>query len=211
MLDQSGPKARSRKSKETKAALIEAARTIIARDGFTNARIVDIAGAAGKAVGLFYTYFPNKYDLFGAVIDEFFSELAKSGADPKLFKEDSRALVRADAESFWETSKKYRGAISGLFEVALTDPELLAIWRKMRARGMERFKRGIRRQQKFGYCRGLDPALAASALLGLLEFACFNWQSGKLDFPDTPIDDKRAIDTLVVIISNALEMGPRSR
>jgi AcrR family transcriptional regulator len=206
MLDENTSKLRTKKSERTRAALIDAAREIIARDGFGNARIVDIASAAGKAVGVFYTYFPNKYELFAALIDEFFAELEATSPNSHSFKGTSHELVSASVAAFWNTSKKYRADIAGLFEIALTDPSLLAIWRQMRARGMRRLIAGIRGQQALGFCQKLDPVLGASALMGMLEFACFNWQAGKLDFPDTPIDEKQAIDSLIALISNALEI-----
>jgi AcrR family transcriptional regulator len=201
-------KRRTAKSERTRASLIAAARTVIAQDGFANARIVDIAAAAGNAVGVFYTYFSNKDELFAALIDEFFADLENSSPDPHSFAGNPYDLVSESVVAFWTTSKKYRAEIAGLFEIAHADPVLLEIWRTMRARGMRQFAAGIRRQKALGYCEHLDPVLGASALMGLLEFACFNWLGKKLDFPAQEIDERQAIDSLVAVVSGTLQITP---
>ena len=48
---------RSRKGAETRARLVEAAKKVFERDGFLNARILDIAETAGLKHGSFYHYF----------------------------------------------------------------------------------------------------------------------------------------------------------
>ena len=59
----------ARAARAPAAALVSAAREVFERDGFLEARITDIAAAAGVAAGSFYTYFMSKEDVFAAVID----------------------------------------------------------------------------------------------------------------------------------------------
>ncbi|HEY6428688.1 MAG TPA: helix-turn-helix domain-containing protein, partial [Acidimicrobiales bacterium] len=54
----------SRKGVQTRARLVEAAKRVFERDGFLEARIVDIAEAANLAPGSFYHYFDSKEELF---------------------------------------------------------------------------------------------------------------------------------------------------
>lgn len=71
-----------RKAEATRQALLDAARVVIARDGFANARIVDIASQAGKSVGVFYTYFEHKTALFGALLEAFHKDLVQLAPPP---------------------------------------------------------------------------------------------------------------------------------
>ena len=57
----------------TRRSLTEAARRIFARDGFENARVEDIAAAAGKTRGAFYANFRDKEDVFFAIFEEYLS------------------------------------------------------------------------------------------------------------------------------------------
>lgn len=54
----------------TRGELVQAARRIFARDGFELARLEDIASAAGKTRGAFYTHFHDKEDVFFAIFEE---------------------------------------------------------------------------------------------------------------------------------------------
>jgi AcrR family transcriptional regulator len=55
---------------QTRQRLARAARRIFARDGFENARVEDIAAAAGKTRGAFYANFRDKEDVFFAIFEE---------------------------------------------------------------------------------------------------------------------------------------------
>src|SRR5205807_9522888 len=57
----------SRKGTRTRARLVEAAKRVFERDGFLDARIVDIAKTARVAPGTFYHYFDSKEQLFREV------------------------------------------------------------------------------------------------------------------------------------------------
>jgi AcrR family transcriptional regulator len=57
----------ARRSAATRSALLAAAKTVFARDGFDAARIEDIAAAAGRTRGAFYANFASKADVFLAL------------------------------------------------------------------------------------------------------------------------------------------------
>jgi len=56
---------------QTRKHLMDAARRILARDGFEVARLQDIAAEAGKTRGAFYAHFADKEDLFFALFEEY--------------------------------------------------------------------------------------------------------------------------------------------
>lgn len=200
------PAPATRKAEATRAALLEAARVIIARDGYANARIVDIAQEAGKSAGVFYSYFEDKNTLFTALAEEFHDDLTRLTPAPGEYEEHTGPAVEQAVRVFWTAYQKFQPELAGLIEVSASDPALLAVWRKIRQRGIRRFAFRIRKQQEHGLCQGLDPELAASALHNMLEFTCFNWHSRKLDFPDQRVDDDKAIQTLYGLIARVLEL-----
>jgi AcrR family transcriptional regulator len=55
------------RSQRTRTALLAAAETIFARDGFEASRIEDIAAEAGRSRGAFYANFENKTEVFLAL------------------------------------------------------------------------------------------------------------------------------------------------
>lgn len=202
------PPGPGRKAEATRQALLEAARVVIERDGFANARIADIAAQAGKSVGVFYSYFEHKPALFAALLEAFHEDMIRLTPPPSAYEDDTEAAVRAALAGFWATYRKYHPEMLGLLESGVGDTAVLESWRKMRKRGIRRFSFRIRKQQEKGLCKGLDADLAASALHGMLEFTCFNWHSRRLDFAGAPISDERAIDTLYRLVAKVLELDP---
>lgn len=199
-----------RKAEATRQALLHAARVVIARDGYVNARIVDIASEAGKSVGVFYTYFDDKTELFAALVDTYYDELTRLTPALNVYEENTAAAVRSAVSVFWHTYRQFHPEMLGLFECAFSDPALLELWRKIRKRGIRRFAYRIRKQQERGKCLEMDSDLAASALQGLLEFTCFNWHSRRLDYPEAAVNDERAVDTLYRLIAAALELDEKA-
>lgn len=200
------PASAGRKAELTRQALLDAARVVIERDGFANARITDIAREAGKAVGVFYSYFKDKSELFSALGDAFLVDLTRLTPTPSEYEEHTAVAVKAAVKTFWISYGKFHPEMLGLFESGLGDPVLLEIWRNIRARSIRRFAFRIRKQQEKGRCLSLNPELAASALSGLLEFTCFNWHCSKLDYPGVRIGDEEAVETLYDLISRVLEL-----
>lgn len=195
-----------RKAEATRMALLSAARVVIARDGYVNARIVDIAAQAGKSVGVFYSYFKDKTELFSALVDVFHGDLVALTPAPNAYDENTSEAVRAAVVAFWQAYRQFHPEMLGLLETSFSDPALLEVWRKIRKRGIRRFAFRIRKQQEQGKCVGLNPELGASALHGMLEFTCFNWHSGKLDFPGSAVDDQKAAEALYQIVARVLEL-----
>jgi AcrR family transcriptional regulator len=61
------PTQQALRSERTRLALLHAAETIFARDGFEASRIEDIAAEAGRSRGAFYANFENKTEVFLAL------------------------------------------------------------------------------------------------------------------------------------------------
>ncbi len=92
------PPAKQERAVATRRQLIRAARFIFARDGFEHARIEEIAEAAGKTRGAFYSNFADKEDVFFAIFEE---DLARSHEEvsPRLSEAsttEQRAVALVD-------------------------------------------------------------------------------------------------------------------
>jgi TetR/AcrR family fatty acid metabolism transcriptional regulator len=61
---------RRRRREETRARLLEAAASVLARSGFDRATLDEIVREAGFSKGAFYVHFESKDDLFWAMLEE---------------------------------------------------------------------------------------------------------------------------------------------
>jgi AcrR family transcriptional regulator len=188
----------TRKGRQTDEAFRAAARLVFAREGYLNAKISDIAEAAGRSVASFYNYYDTKADLLIALAEEFHAEATQLAALPYragLAREDA---LREAVAGFWRTYGKRRGELIGIFQAAMVEGRFRDRWLELRSEAISRIASEIRAAQADGYCPGVDPALTASALSAMLEHFCYIWlgQGGE---KDVPFDDELALDALATI------------
>ena len=195
-----------RKGALTRAALIDAAGVVFARSSFQSARIADICAEAGKAVGVFYRYFSGKEEILASCVDRFFDDLLAASPPPRAFEENPARAIDDSTAAYWRQYRQHFGVVAGLFEIGLNNPEIAAVWHNIRQNGIRRFAVRIRKQQQAGRLQDLDAEIAASALMSMLEFSCYNWNSRRLDFPDTMIPADAAVRNLSALLRRALSL-----
>lgn len=153
----------------TRAALIAAARVVFERDGYLDARLVDIAREAGCATGSFYTYFDGKEQVFAAVLEAAQEDMMHPGMGRVTSSDDPYAVLEASNRAYLESYRRNAQLMGLMEQVAHVDPE----FRKFRNRRAEAFvqrnARGIAELQKRGVAdTGLDPLLASRALSSMV-------------------------------------------
>lgn len=190
------------RARRSALALRDAARQVIARDGYAAARVADIAQQAGRGIGTFYSHFAGKEALLEALAEDFRAELAARIQPPGPGDADPVANLHATVRAFWETYTAHRPIAVAVFQAALTDRRFAAIWRRIRADGVRVSATRIRAAQALGYCPGLDPERAATALCAMVEFACFEWSGGMHTAPVE--DDQLIVRTLTDLMTHAI-------
>jgi len=196
----------TRQGRETDEAFREAARTVLARDGYL-AKISDIAAAAGRSVASFYNYYDTKADLLIALAEELHAEATTMAVLPYRSGLSNEDALREAVAGFWPTYARRRGELIGIFQAAVIEGQFRDRWLELRGEAITRIAAQIRRAQSEGYCPGADPALTASALSALLEPFCYIWlgQGGE---KGVPFDDHRALDALATIWVKAVYWRP---
>ena len=202
---------RSRKGAQTRARLVDAAKKVFERDGFLNARVLDIAETAGLKHGSFYHYFDSKEQIFREVAEAQEERLTApdAGATPdgsprdRIREANRRYLERYRAEA----------RIMGVIEqVSRYDDHVNAARMATQRHFAGRAEKAIRRLQAEGAAdSAVDPRIAADALGAMVaRFAELWLVQGyrKYDF-------ERAVDQLTLLWANALglptEPAPRSK
>jgi len=199
---------KQRKSDRTRDEFKAAARRVFARSGYLSAKINDITREAGKSAGTFYLYFTDKEDLLRALIEEFYAELPHNIALAGNGASDAMEAIEDGLRGYWNAYQKYQADIVGIFQAAMVDPAYEQIWREIRASGIRMTAHSIRRMQDDGACPGVDPTLLASALCGMVEFACYNWVSRRIDFKEREIEEEEAIQALLAALRGTLSYRP---
>jgi len=145
---------------------VRGAREVFERDGLVNARIADIAAAAGVATGSFYSYFATKEDALAAVLDDVTDEMlhpqVREAPDPDA---GPLASIEAANRAYLLAYRRNAKLMALMDQVFTVDPE----FKQQRLRRARAFARrnaaSIRRLQEEGLADpALDPLAAAYAM-----------------------------------------------
>jgi AcrR family transcriptional regulator len=199
---------RSRKGVQTRARLIEAARQVFERDGFLNARIIDITAAADLSQGSFYHYFESKEQIFREVAEA--QERRLTAPDPARGEKRSELSPReVIGEANRRYFERYRDAsnLMGVIEqVSRYDEHVSAARFATMKHFAERAERSIRRLQRDGLAdNNVNPKIAADALGAMVARFAEIWMvQGYREY-----DFDEAVEQLTLLWANALGIPER--
>ena len=193
---------------DKRRAILDAAITVFARQGFHSARVSDVAAEAGVAYGLVYHYFDSKDQM----LNELFSERWA------LLLEASQDVQRRDASP----REKLAGVAGFIIESYRHEPELMKVIIVEVTRAANSFGRThlpeIRRAydlvaeivsdaQRTGDFRDdVDPNFSAMVFYGAIEQLLTGWIFDLI--PATDDDYERAKELVIETICGGLEPRP---
>lgn len=189
--------ARGRRSRQ---ALLDAARIVFARDGFSAARITDIADQAGAAHGSFYTYFKSKDEIFLALVEELEEDLHVTGPSAGPWDGDAYARIRRANSDYLTAYRANRGIMVVWEQVATLNPEVAELRHQASDRAVGRIVRAIERMQASSeVSTAIDARYAATALTGMVSNFAYRWCVSDADF-----DLATAAEQLSLLWANSL-------
>lgn len=150
-----------------RALVLDAARRVFLRRGYTGATVDGIAEEAGFSKGVVYSQFAGKPDLFFALLEERIAERAAQHAAVAADHtglDGLRALLRASARTS-EESRDWGRLVIEFRVVAAREPELNRRYAQLHEGVLDRLAEAIRTVLSKG---GLVPAYPARALAELI-------------------------------------------
>lgn len=172
----------------TRGKLVDAARTVFERDGFLDARLIDITNEAKISAGSFYTYFDSKEEVFSAVLANVEEEMLHPQVRAIPAGDNPVDLIRASNIAYLDSYRRNAKLMKLLEQVASIDEGFRDLRRRRGEAFTKRNARSIRELQEKGVAKAtVDPFLAASILSGMVGRAahsCFvlgeDWEFDEL-------------------------------
>lgn len=164
---------RSTKGAQTRARLLDAAKRVFEDTGFLDARISDIAEAAGLSHGSFYHYFDSKEQIFREIAEAQEALLtAPAERDERADGDGSSHGPISDVERIRESNRRYleryrdNGKIMAVIEeVSRYDPHVNEVRLQRQKHFAGRSEASLRQLQRDGKANtDIDPEIAALAL-----------------------------------------------
>ena len=166
----------TKKGRRTQSAILEAAGRVFARDGYVEARMLDIATEAGLSTGGLYRYFDNKTEVLAALIagihEEFYQQ---SGHTRPILRTDPLAALTEANRGYIEYYYKNRQVMRVFVEAAAIDERFRVILRSMRERHVARFTTAYEGLFQTDTVRGVKVRVAAEAMTCMVEQCCYVW------------------------------------
>jgi len=172
----------TKKGLETRQKVLDAARTVFARDGYVEARMSDVAVQAQLSTGGLYRYFDNKTDLFTAVIADIHEEFyEQSGHTRDLLATDPYAALTEANRGYVEHYYEHREVMRVFIEAASIEEPFRVILRSMRDRHVRRFASAYRRLFGDDDVNGVRIEVVTEALACMVEQCCYVWFAQERD------------------------------
>jgi TetR/AcrR family fatty acid metabolism transcriptional regulator len=177
---------------DKREAILRAATKVFARNGYFNAKVADIARAAGVADGTVYLYFKSKEEILHSIFDRSMEEAIAEGrrqldaiADPreKLRRIALLHLERlgADRDLAVVFQVELRGSTKFMEEFSAAGfAEYLSLIRETFAEG----------QREGVFRRELNAKTVAKVLFGALDEMATNWILSKRRYKLPPMADQ---------------------
>jgi AcrR family transcriptional regulator len=189
----------TRKGLRTREKILEASRLVFARDGYVEARMVDIAEQAGLSTGGLYRYFESKTDVFAALLADLHQELYDaSGHTEHSFKSDPLTALNEANRGYIEHYFENRDVMRAFIEASAVDERFRTIWWEMRARHVQRFATALRNVHAVKQIGGIAVETVTEAMTCMVEQCCYVW------FAQEGMSDRKvSVDDAVAVTSAA--------
>ena len=162
-----------RKAARTRAALLDAARTVFTEQGYSSASVGDIAAEAGVSLGAFYQYFRDRADIMATLVGEGAQRMLDDASQvwrPNEGREGVHRVLHAFVTHYRSTSKFQKV----WEEVTHVDGELAALRREL----VRTYTAAVEAALRFGQAEGsvradLDVQGTAVALTSMVDRTCY--------------------------------------
>lgn len=185
----------------TRRRLLEAAKEVIRDRGYTGARVDDVVTRAGTSHGAFYLYFANKQELIEALAletSERMEALARTLEEIHL-GEPAYGELRAWVEDFVDLYRENAPVLTAWVQAEPEDPALDRIGREVLGRITGEIAHAVERAVASGARHPVDPRIAATALVAMLDRLCDFWL-----VRGAPFERQKVVETVTAIWYRAI-------
>lgn len=175
-------------SVDTRQLIIDSARKVIGKNGFSNTRISDIVSEAGLAQGTFYLYFKNKKDVIEEIGDQM---IITQSEKIKVLEDIGSTITKAEfIRKIYEVFDSYTIFFHNNAEILRVlavevDPANRPLITDIIARIHKTFVRFFKVGQDSGIIRKMDyDSIAQLAIMAVMQFF-FSTISKASAFPST--------------------------
>ena len=172
---------RTARGTATRARILEAAETVFAKVGYTDASIVRITEEAGVGQGTFYLYFESKLQVFEELIEDLNRRVRRAMSEAAARGNNRMESERLGFQGFFEFTAAHPALYRIIREAESVSPRAL---RLHYTRIVEGYIQALDKAQADGEINSIDPTVAAWMLMGIGEMIGMRWVLWGNGFPE---------------------------
>jgi AcrR family transcriptional regulator len=196
------------RGRRTRQRLLDAAAVVFERDGYLDAKILDITVEAGVSSGTFYTYFASKEAIFTAVIGDVVDRMFAAATVPPEAKGPAPVRIEYATRAYLRAYAEHAGMMAILEQVATFNPAFREMRRTIRHSFRTRTENGIRHLQEQGRVDPtLPPRCTAEALTSMVSNFCY----ASLVLEAEGYEEEEAVRTLTTLWVRGIGLTPQDR
>lgn len=183
-------------------AILRGAIEVFARSGYFNAKVAEVARAAGVADGTVYLYFKNKDDLLISIFNTMMEDFNSRASQILAGISDPRQQLRRFAHLHFESLEADR-ELAVVFQVEFRHSTkfMEQFSETMLADYLKMLREILERGQQQGVFRStLNPKVVAKVIFGALDEMVTNWVLSHHNFKLTPL-----VDPVMDVFLNGIE------
>lgn len=162
-------------------AILDAARTLIAKQGYEETTIAQIAADAGVAVGTVYLYFRNKRELYTSVSIDWVETIAQALQDPRILALPIKQVPRAMIETSFSICHE-KSNLMPLFQVDIQSSEEMRVHKEAEALITKALTLFFSSAIERGQLAPFDTTMYAKIIFGMVHsvlYDCFCVEEGR--------------------------------
>ena len=163
---------RTARGTATRVRILEAAETVFAKVGYTEASIVRITEQAGVGQGTFYLYFESKLQVFEELVEDLNRRVRHSMSEAAAQGTTRLEAERLGFKGFFEFTAKHPALYRIIREAESVLPRALRLHYK---RIVDGYIDGLRKARGAGEISSIDPTVTAWMLMGIGEMIGMRW------------------------------------
>jgi AcrR family transcriptional regulator len=192
---------RKARAAQTRAALLDAARTLFGERGYLNTKITDITAAAGRSTGSFYEHFADKDELLRALLgdlEDAADERLAAAPHPREHDLTDREQLRAHLAIAWGVMRQHRAIQVALFQsMVADDPASGRAWRDLTGQTAV-LREHLEWLREGGHELPGDPELIAAGMGAMLALVSYSLP------PGGGYDDEQVVDAFTDLLLKGL-------
>jgi AcrR family transcriptional regulator len=154
----------SRRGRETRRRLLEAAEKVFGEVGYHDASIVKITEAAGVGQGTFYLYFASKKDVFDELVRDLNGRVRKAMSEGASQGSTRHEIERLGFQAYFRFTAEHPTLYRIIRQAEFVSPEMLHYHYERLSHG---YVEGLMRAMDAGEISKGDPEIVAWALMGI--------------------------------------------